>query len=150
MYSETAQKKASKGSVQVTESHGRLQLRFRVQGISKRFNLSMGLPDNPTNRKAAEQRARQIELDVASGNFDPTLKKYKPEYSLSIASPDITPKITPKVTPKPTLNELWDKFLEYKRPQCSPSTMRYQYRVFTGYLKKLKTHDLKDASVIRE
>ena len=146
MYSEEARKKASKGSVQITVSHSRLQLRFRVQGISKRFNLSMGLSDTPTNRKAAEQRARQIELDIASGNFDPTLAKYKPEYSLSIASPDLTPKTTPKAT----LDTLWEKFIEYKRPQCSPSTMRLQYKTFTRYLNELPTRDLDEASIIRD
>lgn len=144
MYSENSRKKASKGSVQVTVSNGRLQLRFRVPGIAKRFNLSIGLSDTPINRKVAEQKAQQIELDIVSGNFDATLQKYKPHSSLSLASPDIKTKVTPK------LDELWDKFLDYKRPQCSPSTMRFQYRAFTRYLKSLPTFDLKEAASIRD
>lgn len=41
----------------------------------------MGLPDSRVNRLVAQQKATQIELDVASGNFDSTLKKYKPPKS---------------------------------------------------------------------
>jgi hypothetical protein len=37
-----------------------LQLRFRYGG--KRHYFSIGLPDNPQNLKAAELKARQIEL----------------------------------------------------------------------------------------
>jgi len=36
------------------------------------------LPDSKVNRTVAEQKARQIELDIASGNFDESLRKYKP------------------------------------------------------------------------
>ncbi|MBD2198084.1 MULTISPECIES: Arm DNA-binding domain-containing protein [Calothrix] len=68
--------KGIKGQVSVVASHGRLQLRFRYAG--KRYTLSIGLPDTIVNRKAAEAKARQIELDILSGNFDPTLAKYKP------------------------------------------------------------------------
>ena len=45
----------------------------------QRYYLSLGVPDTAINRKAAEQKARQIELDFVSGNFDPTLDKYRPE-----------------------------------------------------------------------
>jgi integrase len=40
--------------------------------------LYIGLPDTIANRKAASIEASQIELDMASGNFDPSLVKYKP------------------------------------------------------------------------
>ncbi|WP_373534669.1 tyrosine-type recombinase/integrase [Microcoleus sp.] len=43
----------------------------------KQVYLSLGLADNPPNRKAAEIKAKQIELDILSGHFDPTLKKYQ-------------------------------------------------------------------------
>lgn len=142
MYSKTPTGKASKGSVVIITSNDRLQLRFRFAG--KRHYLSLGLPETRENRKLAEMKAREIELDILSGHFDETLAKYKPQSALSTAAPDITPTVTPK------LDELWEKFLEYKRPQCSPSTMRYQYRVFSGYVKKLPTYDLEQAAEIRE
>jgi hypothetical protein len=61
------------------------------------------LPDDLANWRVAEIRARQIEDDMRlqlahGGNyFDPTLDKYKPESSLSLAEPDISPKSVPKL-----------------------------------------------------
>lgn len=144
MHSKTPTGKLSKGYVQIITSHERLQLRFRFAG--KRHYLSLGFPDSTTNRKLAEKKAREIELDILSGNFDQTLQKYKTQSALSVASPEITP----KVTPTPSLAQLWDKFVEYKRPQCSPNTMLYVYGHFTKYLEKLPTHDLSKAAEIRD
>ncbi|MBW4490225.1 MAG: site-specific integrase [Trichocoleus desertorum ATA4-8-CV12] len=143
MQSREQQRKASKGSVQIKTSNNRLQLVFSFGG--KRHYLSTGFTDNPVNRKAAEMKARQIELDLASGNFDPTLEKYKPQSVLSTVTP-----ITPIAPPKPSLAELWEQFIAYKRPQCSPSTMRCQYRTFSSYVDKLPTYDLEKACDIRD
>jgi hypothetical protein len=41
--------------------------------------LYIGLPSTIANRKAAEIKAQTIELDMTSGNFDPSLAKYKPQ-----------------------------------------------------------------------
>lgn len=87
MYSKTFTGKAFKGSVQIITSHAQLQLRFRFAG--KRHYLSLGFPDTTTNRKLPEKKAREIELDILSGNFDQTLQKYKTQSALSVASPDI-------------------------------------------------------------
>ena len=48
--------------------------------------MSVGLPDSIINRKVAAQKAQQIELDMLSGNFDPTLQKYKPEDPLPMVA----------------------------------------------------------------
>lgn len=142
MYSKATQHKASKGSVQIKSSNNRLQLVFSYDG--KRHYLSLGLPDNKLTRKTAEFKAKQIEEDIFKDMFDSTLTRYKPQSALSTVTPTFTPISTP------SLAELWEKFLEYKRPQCSPSTMRYQYRVFSRYLEKLPTHDLEQATGIRD
>jgi len=76
VYSKTPTGKASKGTVAVVTSNGRLQLRFRHAG--ERHYVSIGLPDSPEGRKLPEMKAREIELDILSGNFDQTLAKYKP------------------------------------------------------------------------
>lgn len=81
--------KSSKGTVQIKISNDRLQLVFRIAG--KRYYLSTGFTDSVANRKVAEMKARQIELDILSGNFDPTLAKYKPEALLHKVTPSITP-----------------------------------------------------------
>jgi integrase len=79
-------------------------------------------------------KAQQIELDIISGNFDPSLAKYKPQSALSTVSLDITPTVTPEAS----LMELWDSFIEFKRPQCSENTMKFTYGVYTNYVNKLR------------
>ena len=74
MYSQDTQRKASKGSVQIKNSNDRLQLVFSHAG--KRHYLSLGLPDNRMNRKAAEAKAKLIESDIAFDRFDSTLANY--------------------------------------------------------------------------
>ena len=63
--------------VKVENDDGRLRLRF-THG-DKRYAIALGLPDSKMNRTVAQQKAAQIELDIVSGNFDSTLKKYKPQ-----------------------------------------------------------------------
>ncbi len=67
----------AKGTVNIEAYKDRLRLRWGFSG--QRYCLYIGLPDTQVNRKAAEGKARQIELDIASGNFDRTLIKYKTE-----------------------------------------------------------------------
>ena len=71
-------KKASKGTVVVQVFKERLRLVWSFLG--KRYYLYIGLPDSQINQTVAKQKALQIEGDMATGNFDPTLNKYKPEY----------------------------------------------------------------------
>jgi integrase len=67
----------SKGIVKVENDDGRLRLRFSYAG--KRYALALKLPASAVNQVFAQQKASQIELDIISGNFDPTLTKYKPQ-----------------------------------------------------------------------
>jgi integrase len=64
------------------------------------------LPDSIVNRKAASIKARTIELDITSGNFDPSLAKYKPQKQESIS-----------------VSDLFDQFVEYKRRKIDPDTL---------------------------
>lgn len=75
--SKSKRKKAAKGTVVVQVFKERLRLVWSYVG--ERYYLYIGLPDSKVNRTVAEQKARQIELDMASNNFDPSLKKYKPQ-----------------------------------------------------------------------
>ena len=70
-------KNAVKGTVKIESDKGWLRLRFSHQG--KRYAFAIGLPDSKVNRTIIEQKARQIELDILSGNFDSSLVKYKPK-----------------------------------------------------------------------
>lgn len=138
MYAKTTKQRASRGSVQIRNSHGRLQLNFSAAG--KRHYLSLGLDDTPLNRKAAEAKAKQIELDILSDNFDVTLDKYRPKSTLTT--------LIPKAEPR--LGELWDRYMAYKTPQLSPNTLSIMYGCYTNYLKRLPSQNLSDAPLIRD
>jgi integrase len=84
--SSSSSTKGEHGFVSVENHQGRLRIRFRHG--DKRYALAVGLPDSTVNRIVAQQKASQIELDIASGNFDATLKKYKPPKSGRKSSAD--------------------------------------------------------------
>ncbi len=63
--------------VRVGVDKGWLRLRWTHQG--KRYALTLGLPVSNVNKIVAAAKAHQIELDIASGHFDPSLKQYKPQ-----------------------------------------------------------------------
>ncbi|BAB75202.1 MULTISPECIES: Arm DNA-binding domain-containing protein [Nostocaceae] len=140
MYTKTPTGKVPKGNVSIIDSNGRLQLRFRYGG--KRYYLSLGLPDTKISRKAAEAKKNQIELDIASGNFDPTLDKYKPQSVLSTVEPDITPKFTPKIT------ELWESYINYKSSSLKETTKGY-HNSFTKLFQRLGNIPLPDALKVK-
>lgn len=138
MSATTRKAKSVKGSVQVKASNGRLQLVFTYAG--QRFYFSPGYPDTAKYRRVAERKAALIEDDIAKDRFDPTLDRYRP---VSRPSQQAAPR-----QGQPSLLELWEGFLVFKRPQCSPSTMYKQYRPFTNYLLALPTHDIERAPEI--
>lgn len=111
--------KAAKGTVSVEVFQGRLRLRWR-QG-SKRYTLSLGLPDSKVNRTVAQQKASQVQLDIISGNFDPTLKKYKPHIFTQLAQISVV--------------ALFENFCEYKSKSLSEKTLE-KYKATLGYLRR--------------
>lgn len=143
MYSKTSTGRTSKGSVSLLSSNGRLQLRFSYGG--KRHYFSTGLADTPANRKLAELRASEIEKDILDEQFDETLEKYKPKSALSTVTP-----VTPIQKPKPKLDELWDRYSEFKKPQISPSTYVKDFTKHRNHIAKLPTRSLDDAAAIRD
>jgi len=140
MYSKTPTGKASKGTVQVLNSNGRLQLRFRF--ANKRHYISLGFADTIPNRKLAEMKAREIELDMLSGHFDQTPLKYKPHSVLTTDSLDITPKITP------TLQDLWKAYAEYKASSIKETTREY-HASFTRLFDRLPSLTVVDALAVK-
>jgi integrase len=143
MYSKTPTGRASKGSVSILSSNGRLQLRFNYGG--KRHYISTGLADTLANKKLAELRASEIEKDILYERFDETLEKYKPKSALSTVTP-----VTPIQKPKPQLDELWDKYSQFKKPQISPSTYAKDFIKHRNHIAKLPMRSLDDASAIRD
>ncbi|PZU97157.1 MAG: hypothetical protein DCF32_20895 [Leptolyngbya sp.] len=129
MPSQTLTGKASKGSVAIQVSHGRLQLRFRFAGDRK--YISLGFADTPRNRKLAEMKVREIELDILAGHFDETLARYKPRKA---ATKELVEEITPK--PPPTLLELWSQYTSYKASSVKETTQLY-YESFEKLFEKV-------------
>lgn len=94
----------------------RLRLVWSYGG--KRYFLSLGLADTKINRIAADIRARQIEGDIATANFDPTLNKYK---AVGLRSTD------------ETVFQLFEKFIVYKAKRIDVRTIQ-KYRPLSGHL----------------
>ncbi len=131
--------RTSKGSVAILNSNGRLQLRFNYAG--KRRYLSLGLPDTKANRAAAELKAKQIERDIAYGEVDTTLAKYKPSTEL------VTPVITP--SDQIELDDLWSRWVEFRRPQIEAKTLSW-FQGMGRHIDQFPTKSLDDAAVIRD
>lgn len=91
-------------------------------------------------------RASDIEKDIFYERFDPTqLDKYKPKAALSTITP-----ITPIQKLKPDLDELWQKYSEFKKPQISPSTYAKDFTKHRNHISKLPTRSLSEATAIRD
>ncbi|MEM9447736.1 MAG: tyrosine-type recombinase/integrase [Cyanobacteria bacterium P01_E01_bin.6] len=103
-------RKSPSGSVSVQSLRGKLRLYWSHQG--KRHYLYSGLTDNSVNRIVCEGKAKIIEVDLATGHFDPTLEKYKGERR----SPS-----------KTSVVELMNRFIEWKTPQVYERTLE-KYR----------------------
>jgi integrase len=145
IYPQFMNSKASKAhykSVQVRGSHNSLQLVFRHE--KKRHWLSLGMEDTPFNRQEAQKKAREIERDIAFGEFDPTLAKYKVKSAINTV--DAKP-AEPK--PKMTLINLWHDYMEYKSPNASPKTISSTYEPVLAHLSRCKTDGLVEPLKLR-
>lgn len=143
MYSQNTQRKSSKGCVQIKTSNGRLQLVFSYAGT--RHYLSLGLPENKPNLKAAEAKAKLIESDIAYDRFDVTLAKYKPQSALTTVTPIFTP------ISELSLDILWQRYTEFKRPSISPNTLFKEFATVERCIAKyLPTKSLSEAVAIRD
>jgi integrase len=111
-------KKSKTGSAQIRSSNNRLQIVFTFGG--QRYFVSTGLGDTPYNRKQAQDKALEVERDIAYGQFDPdNLDKYKISAVLTTVDPVSTIPIS-----IPDLPELWQRYSEAKASGKSPATVR--------------------------
>jgi integrase len=120
-----ANSKASKGSVVVDSLRGRLRLRLPralYPGQQAKY-ISLQIDDTFENRKIAEAKARQVELDIESGNFDFSWNKYRIFNHLTVVPSSKEEKPLPALS----LTELWEKYVAYKTPISSPKTVIDSY-----------------------
>jgi integrase len=127
---EMGKSKSPRGTVVVQSFKDRLRLVWSYG--QKRYFYSLGLPDNRVNQIVAQAKAKLIEGDLATGNFDPTLNKYKPE---SVRSD------------RQSLLEIFAKFIRYKSQEVEPVTL-VKYQALANHLQE--NFDNKAASLITE
>lgn len=115
--------------------NGYLSLRWSHRG--KRYMMALDQsPDTPLYRGMAERLASQIQGDMATGNFDPSLRKYKPT----------------KESEGIPVWQLFEKFKTWKSRSVDPRTLE-KYQVLGRRLqeywgdraaKKILPQDAKD------
>jgi len=109
-----------------------LRLRFRLNG--KQHTFHPGLGDCDEGRKEAQVIAKQVELDLLAGNFDPTFRKYKSS-AVGVSRVDVPP---PSKTPPKTVEDLFESFLAYKQEILYKASLcRYK-----ALLKHIKRSDI--------
>jgi integrase len=108
-----------KGEIAIENFRGFIRLRWRHQG--QRVSLSLGLIYDPVNVAIAQSKATQIRLDLLSGNYDPSLAKYRSDRP-AITAPAIGPV------------DLFDQFIEWKAKQVQPRTLE-KYHALAIWLK---------------
>jgi integrase len=133
-----------KGTVGIETSQGRLRLRLPRQLFDgKQKYLSLGLPDTDINRRAAEAKAKTIEVDIALERFDYTLAKYgKPR----------APQLTVVEALKPQgvkVLDLWKRFAADKKSSLKPKTCE-KYDNFTRLFEKVGDLTIDDPLIVKQ
>lgn len=108
--------KRKPGTVAVEADRGNLRLRWKIGTGGKRYCMSVGLPDTPTNRALAQLTASEIEKDIIYQMFDETLTKYRG---------GVIERGGAKVW------ELFEKFIEYKQGKVYKQTLSKYYGLLT-------------------
>lgn len=143
--------------IKLENNHGSIRLKFQVNG--RRYSLTPvrgGKYEDQWDFKRAKAVADLIESDIKSGHFDSTLSKYKPQSIDSLQqalrrTQATLAEIKQKETNRVCLQELWDKYVEYKKPSLSLSTLEVDYKRRIGNtFKLLPTTNLAEAVAIRD
>lgn len=132
---------------------GAVRLRFSVKG--KRYCIYTGGNwEDADDRKRAEVIAAQIEGDLKTGNFDPSLKKYggglrETQKRLDQAQEEM--KQLRARAARETLSHLWPLYRNFKARTLAASSIALDYdRRVGGILPKLPTLSLSHAPEIRD
>jgi integrase len=97
--------------VRLHDRNGWLKLRWSHQG--HRYDFALGLPSSALNRKVAERKASEIELDIATEHFDPSLDKYR-----SVAQIQ-----TQTASSALSVVNLFEQFMAHKSATVYPQTL---------------------------
>ena len=132
---------------------GAIRLQFSVKG--KRYSLyTGGRWDDPDDRSRGEILARQIEGDLKTGNFDPTLQKYGGglrQIQKNLDDAQERMKELRAQESRATLGHLWPLYRDFKAKSLKHSTIALDYdRRVGGILSKLPTLSLSRAGEIQD
>jgi integrase len=122
-------------------NNGSLALQFQLDNKTYKFSpIKGGKYDNPRDLAKAQDIAIQISIDIENGIFDPTLKKYKAitsPYGRTAADARKDLEEAKQELEQRTISvETWDKYVEFKKPNVSPSTVAKDYTKVRNYLIK--------------
>lgn len=141
----TVQTKLPNGSVAIEEFQGKIRLRLPRQIFGgKQKWISTGLQATPENWEKAQNKAWEIEQDISNGNFDPTLAQYKPRTHLTLV------KAVDKPQQTLTVDELWERYTEYKSQVIEATTIKTTYKRTKNLIPLFPSQNLKDAVAIRD
>lgn len=140
----------ARGTVGIEDHRGKLRLRLPTlltkEGQSR--YVMTGLDASDYNRKQLRALAASMEGDIATGQFDCTLERYK-ERIEGYNRPQLT--IVKPIAHQNDLGALWGAYCEYMQPQLATTTYRRDYaRKYTNHIAALPTKDLTQAIAIRD
>ncbi|MBD1918369.1 site-specific integrase [Phormidium sp. FACHB-77] len=104
--------------------------------------MSIGLREGLDGRELAQLKAQLLEHDLAYDCVDKTFNRYR------IQPPK--KKEPEKVLPILTLAELWARYLVFKAPQVSPTTLDGQYKTVSNHLKSCPSTKPEQAIAVRD
>ncbi len=114
--------KAKWGSVVLIVDRGRLRIQLPRQLFDgEQKYLSLGLPDTPINRDAAQARIKLIESDIAFDRFDYTLERYR---------------VQALTTNGTNLADLWSKYTQHKARELEATTIAKDFKRVSNHLSR--------------
>lgn len=116
--------KGSKGEATIFEDAGRLKINLPRQYFGgKQIKKALGLKASKENWAIAERIAKRVTFDLQEGDFDESLVRYGVKSNLKLVNSDDLP-------PKPKLGilDLWDLYLEFKKPTLRKSTYTDKFK----------------------
>jgi integrase len=134
-----AKKPSRSGEITVAINDNRLRLRVPATLLpdNKTQFIALGLDDTPANRLAAEAKILQMRGDMLTGDFDPTLDKYR-----------LKPKA--KALKIADIGKLWIEYLKYKQPTVKESHYDHLAVGLGKFIESNPYQEIDDALAFRE
>jgi integrase len=123
-------------------NNGSISIQFQLNNKTYKFSpIKGGKYSNPRDLAKAQDTATQITIDICNGIFDPTLKKYKtitsPSGRTAVDALRDLEEAKQELEQRSISVDVWDKYVEFKKPSVSPSTIAKDYTKVRNYLIKV-------------